>query len=330
MRVLLIVALLIVSAPLCATPAPSHETYAVLGELADRLLRLFEQPERRLTPSLSLKDLVEDRSEIAGSNCDASNYGLKVVSIEPPVVWIIYRPRHDYQPRGNYVVVDLAARTRVFADKPAPDGVGEFPFPPDDTLDAQREWERTSRIIRAVAFAAWWCGVVIWTFASGVLVLGARRVDRKRQLRAAIGSGNVGQSALLMSEVQQLAREDRAALAALGMTVLFIVIWSQIGTSVGGIGIGGWALIALVAVFFATTLYSLWVNGCSTRRSFSLALSVITMALPGPWAFAIMCMHTPPGIALELAVPTAAVAVCGFAAWLRRRVWRGYGGNGPP
>ena len=321
MRPVVLIALFLLAAPLCATPAPSHESRAVLGELADRLLREFERPDRQLTPSLSLKDLVKDRREIAGDNCDASNYGLKVASLDPPVVWIIYRPRHDYQPHGNYVVVDLAARTRVFADKPAPDGEGDFPFPPDEALDAQREWERTSRIIRAVAFATWWCCVVIWTFASGVLVLGVRRVDRKRQLRAAIGSGNVGQSALLMSEVQQLAREDRAALAALGMTVLFIVIWSQIGTSVGGIGIGGWALIALVAVFFATALYSLWVNGCSTRRSFSLALSVVAMALPGPWAVAVMCMREPPGIALELAVPAAVVVVFGFAVWLRRRAW---------
>jgi hypothetical protein len=322
MRIVVLITMVLISAPMHATEAPSSEPRAVLGELADRLLREFDRPERQLTPGLSLKDLVEDRSEIAGSNCDASNYGLKVASLDPPVVWIIYRPRHDYQPHGNYVVVDLAARTRVFADKPAPDGEGDFPIPPDEALDAQREWERTSRTIRVVAFAAWWCGVVIWTFASGVLVLGARRVDRKRQLRAAIGSGNVGQSTLLMREVQQLAREDRAALAALGMTVLFIFIWSQIGTSAGGIGIGGWALIALVAMFFATALYSFWVNGCSTRRSFSLALSVITMAMPGPWAFAVMCTREPPGIALELAVPATAVVAFGFAAWLRRRSWR--------
>ena len=321
MRVLLIIAVVLFTAPLCATEAPSSEPRAVLGALADQLLQEFERPERQLAPSLSLKNLVKDRREIAGDNCDASNYGLKVASLDPPVVWIIYRPRHDYQPHGNYVVVNLAARTRAFADKPAPDGDGEFPFPPDEELDAQREWERTSRAIRVAAFAAWWCGVVIWTLTSAVLVLGARRVDRKRQLRAAIGAGDVSQSTLLMSEVQQLAREDRAALAALGMTVLFIVIWSQVGSAFGGTGVGGWALIALVAVFFALALHSFWVNGCSTRRSFSLALSVVAMALPGPWAFAVICMRERPGIVLELAVPAAGVVVFGFAAWLRRRAW---------
>ncbi len=317
----LIAIVCLLAAPLWANESRSSEPRAVLSELADRVLKHFEKPQSKLSPDFRLTDVVTDARELNVELCDASNYGFWVESTEPPIVWIIYKPRLDSQPRGNYVRVDLQARTRVFADESAPEGRGDFPFPPDQALDAQRRWESTSQLIRLWAFAAWWLSSVIWTFTSSVLVLGARRVDRTRPLRAAVGSSDTHQSALLMAEVQQLICEDRAAMAGLGVVVLFVTIWSQAPVSHGAASIPLWLLLALAALFLAMAAYSNVVNGCSTRRSYSLALAVSAITLPTPCCFAIFVMSTSPGIAVEIAVPTVLVTVFWIIAWLRRRAW---------
>ncbi len=128
-----------------AEPARSSEARAAMGAIKDRLVREHERAGR-LDPSWTLADLGFNPSDFDGDYYDASNFGIQVESVHPPVALIVCRAHFPYQ-LDNCARVDLTARSFSFTEAAAPLGVGESIWPSHKRFNAalQSEFDQKAR-----------------------------------------------------------------------------------------------------------------------------------------------------------------------------------------
>ncbi len=168
---LMVVFALLAAAPAFATSIDKgSECTAVLGALADRLKAKYRSNGNRLDPTWTAPELAK-REELRGTFCDASNYGMRIESIDPPVITFVYRKRLDFQPHDQLLRVELATGKADHQYKSIPSDRVIFPWPPDPDLDAKRLREQWfTDHFPTLLHGWWWLGQLV-ALSSVLLVL---------------------------------------------------------------------------------------------------------------------------------------------------------------
>jgi hypothetical protein len=116
MRVLVVIALCFLAAPLCARSEEAFfsEASATLHALKDRLLGKYRSNGNRVDKSWTVSDLAKPE-EIRGSYFTASQYGLRFENGESDVAYIQFTSKVKPYPRDWFVRVHLRTGESEFS-----------------------------------------------------------------------------------------------------------------------------------------------------------------------------------------------------------------------
>lgn len=145
-------------------PLRTIEVSMCFGTCTDALRRTFrERGEIKL--GWSLADIGVKPQDLDGDVTDASNYGMYVDSVSPPVVAFVYRKFFDYQAPDDHRWVSADGQPVDDFNKPLPSGAGKSIWPNashDHTKERLRHEERAR---------AEWIGLLnVWPFILAALV----------------------------------------------------------------------------------------------------------------------------------------------------------------
>lgn len=253
-RPLVLLLLLLTAHALVATSIDTaSEPRAAAGALSDRLRAKYRNNGNKFDP-LWLGDGLASRDELAGSFCDASNYGFSIESTVPPVVLVVYRKRLHFQPREFYLRVRLDTDEVTVERGTIPEGRAILPWPPDPAVDAQRlrrEWLSQNA---ALLLRIWWIGTSLCVGLSALWVWRAGRRSHGERSQAAV-----------------------LALSALSCAWI-VYAWIELEFSQATIV---W-LIAYVlgAGFFCGGVSSLIANQARTRMELTLSIAMALLVVP--------------------------------------------------
>ncbi len=177
---------LLLAAPLGgAESARTSEEHAILGALKDWLVKAYDKAGA-LNPHWTLADIDVRPEELQGSFYDASNFGMHVESVTPPVALIVCRSNFLYQ-RDNCLRVDLLARRGNFLEEAAPPGVGQSVWPEYKRINAGLQFEFEERRKRE-----WlWLATVPLAYVPALIrfCLKGRKAARNRESAALFALG---------------------------------------------------------------------------------------------------------------------------------------------
>lgn len=144
-RSILLFALLLFPVPVCAeAPLRTNEVSMVFSRCHDAL-RITYRNKGFIKPHWTLADLGLKPSDLDGEVTDASNYGMYVDSVSPPVVAFVYRRNFDYQAHDEHRWVSADGKPVEALNKPLPAGAGASIWPNaihDHTAERERHEER--------------------------------------------------------------------------------------------------------------------------------------------------------------------------------------------
>ncbi|GIK51756.1 MAG: hypothetical protein BroJett014_07290 [Planctomycetota bacterium] len=255
MKPFMVVSLLaLICLPLSATSIDTaSEPRAAAGALSDRLRAKYRNNGNKFDPAW-LDDGLASRDELAGSFCDASNYGFSIESTAPPVVLVVYRKRLSFQPHDFYVRVRLDTGEMTVERGTNPEGRAIFPWPPDPAVDAQRlrrEWLSQNA---ALLLRIWWIGTSLCVSLSALWVWRAGRRSYGERSHAAV----LALSALSCAWVVYAWIEFEFSQA----TIMWLIAY------------------VLGAGFFCGGVSSLIANQARTRMELTLSIAMALLVVP--------------------------------------------------